>query len=87
MEAIKRFLAPIHGLMYTTSWGIIFFGMPATPIALLLIASRESLSLLDAARATGAMVACEAVIAIPLLLTAKWLSGPKASAWWKFWRV
>jgi hypothetical protein len=87
MEAIKRFLAPIHGLMYTTSWGIIFFGMPATPIALLLIASKESLSFSDAARATGAMVTCEAVIAIPLLLTAKWLSGPKASAWWKFWRV
>lgn len=87
MEAIKRFLGPVHGLMYTTSWGIIFFGMPATIIVFLLIASKKSLSFSDAARATCAMVACEALIAIPLLLTAKWLSGPKASVWWKFWRV
>jgi len=73
--------------MYATSWGIICLGMPATPIALLLIASKESMSFSDAARATGSMVAWEAFVAAPLLLLAKWLSGPDASAWWKFWRV
>jgi len=87
MDAIKRFLAPVHGLMYTTSWGIIFMGIPATLIALFLVASKESLSFADAARASVAMVAAEAAIAAFLLLTAKWLSGPNASAWWKFWRV
>jgi len=73
--------------MYTTSWGIIFLGMPATPIGLLLIYLAGGVSISEVAHATAIMLMWEALIAFPLLFTAKWLSGPMASAWWKIWRV
>ncbi|WP_157572711.1 hypothetical protein [Nevskia soli] len=73
--------------MYTTAWGIIFFGMPATPIVMLLFVAKHQMSWSGATNATGGMLICEVAIAAPLIFSAKWLSRSSASKWWEFWRV
>jgi hypothetical protein len=76
-----------HWLMYTTAWGIIFFGMPVTPIVMLPFVAKHQMSWSKAVEATEVMLIGEAAIAAPLLITAKWLSRSSASKWWEFWRV
>jgi hypothetical protein len=76
-----------HALLYTTAWGIMFFGMPATLIVMLLEVVEHRMSRTEATSAASVMLICELAIAVPLIAAAKWLSRPRASKWWEIWRV
>jgi hypothetical protein len=67
-------IARWHSLMYSTAYLLFVCGIPATVAASLLMLMGPRFTAQVALRFCGTMIAVELLIAIPLLLTAKWLT-------------